>query len=107
MAALRGQFTQVVHEPFFPHVQIFRYDSLFQIFRDSVVPDARQQLGFQGVLALVDRSAHKAISITLWQTEADAQASATGGHLQAQINKFASHLAAPSVVETFEVLVQE
>jgi heme-degrading monooxygenase HmoA len=82
-------------------------DEAVQMFRDSVVPDARQQPGFQGALALVDRSAHKAISITLWQTEAEAQASATGGHLQAQINKFASHLTAPPVVETFEVVVQE
>ncbi len=82
-------------------------DEAVQIFRDSTVPDAKQQPGFQGVLALVDRSANKAISITLWQTEAEARASATGGHLQAQINKFASHLAAPPVVETFEVAVQE
>ncbi len=82
-------------------------DEAVQIFRDSTVPDAKQQPGFQGVLALVDRSANKAISITLWQTEAEAKASATGGHLQAQINKFASHLAAPPVVETFEVAVQE
>ena len=82
-------------------------DEAVQIYRDSVMPDARQQPGFQGVLALVDRGAHKAVSITLWQTEAEAQASAAGGHLQAQINKFASHLAAPPAVETFEVVVQE
>jgi quinol monooxygenase YgiN len=82
-------------------------DEAVQIYRDSVVPGTRQQPGFQGVLAVVDRSANRAISITLWQTEAEAQASATGGHLQAQINKFASHLAAPPVVETFEVVVQE
>jgi len=82
-------------------------DEAVQVYRDSVVPDARQQPGFQGVLALVDRSAHKAISITIWQTEAEAQASATGGYLQAQINKFTSHLAAPPAVETFEVVFQE
>jgi heme-degrading monooxygenase HmoA len=82
-------------------------DEAVQIFRDSVVQDAKQQPGFQGVLALVDRSTHKAISITLWQTEAEAKTSATGGYLQAQINKFASHMAAPPVVETFEVAVQE
>jgi heme-degrading monooxygenase HmoA len=82
-------------------------DEAVQIFRDSVVPDNRQQPGFQGILALVDRSAHKAISISLWQTEAEAQASATSGHLQAQIKKFASHMSAPPVVETFEVEAQE
>ncbi len=82
-------------------------DEAVQIFRDSVVPDARQQPGFQGAMALVDREANKTISITLWQTEAEARRSATGGYLQAQINKFASHLVTPPVVETFEVAVQE
>jgi heme-degrading monooxygenase HmoA len=78
-----------------------------QIFRDSVVPDAKQQPGFQGAMALVNRSTNQTISITFWQTEAEAQSSAVGGHLQAQMNKFASHLAAVPVVETFEVAVQE
>ena len=78
-----------------------------QIFRDSVVPDARQQPGFQGAMALINRSANQTISVTFWQTEAEAQASEVGGHLQAQITKFASHLAAPPVVQTFEVAVQE
>jgi len=58
-------------------------------------------------MALVDREANKTISITLWQTEAEARRSATGGYLQSQINKFASHLVTPPVVETFEVAVQE
>src|SRR5437660_10212414 len=82
-------------------------DEAVQIFRDSVVPDAKQQPGFQGAMALVNRSANKTISITLWETEAEAKASEIGSHLQAQINKFASHLAALPVVETFEVAVQE
>ena len=82
-------------------------DEAVQIFRDSVVPDARQQPGFQGAMALVDRGANKTISITLWQTEAEAKRSATSGYLQAQITKFASHLVAPPVVETFEVAVQK
>lgn len=82
-------------------------DDVVQVFRDSVVPDAKQQPGFQGAMALVDRGANKTISIKLWQTEAEAKRSATSGYLQAQINKFASHLAAPPVVETFEVPVQE
>jgi heme-degrading monooxygenase HmoA len=82
-------------------------DEVVQIFHDSVVPDSKQQPGFQGAMALVDRSANKTISITLWETEAEAMTTATGGHLEAQMNKFASHLAAPPVVETFEVPVHE
>ena len=77
-----------------------------RVYRE-VLAAARQQPGFQGAMALVDREANKTISITLWQTEAEARRSATGGYLQAQINKFASHLVTPPVVETFEVAVQE
>jgi hypothetical protein len=34
-------------------------DEAVQIFRDSVVPDAKQQPGFQVAMALVNRSANK------------------------------------------------
>ena len=59
-------------------------------------------------MALVDHDAHKSISISLWQTEADAQASGTSSpYLQAQLAKIASLLAAAPGVETYEVTVQE
>ncbi len=85
-----------------------KVDEAVQLYRESMLPEARQQRGFQGTMALVDRSTGKAISITLWQTEADAQASGAGSaYLQAQIAKVASHFAAAPIVETYEVAVQE
>jgi heme-degrading monooxygenase HmoA len=69
---------------------------------------ARQQPGFKGILGLVDSRADKAISISLWETEAEAQASGTGSaYLQAQLAKFASVFAAAPMIETYEVAVQE
>ncbi len=83
-------------------------DEVVQIYRESMLPEARQQRGFKGVMFLVDHSTSKAISITLWQTEADAQASgATSPYLQAQIAKAPSLLAAAPVIETYEVALQE
>jgi heme-degrading monooxygenase HmoA len=85
-----------------------KLDEGIQLYRESVLPEARQQRGFKGALALVDRSTDKAISITLWQTEADAQASGTSSpYLQAQLAKIASLLAGAPGVETYEVTVQE
>ncbi len=85
-----------------------KVDEAVQLYRESMLPEARQQRGFQGTMALVDRSTGKAISITLWQTEADAQASGAGSaYLQAQIAKVASLFAAAPVIETYEVVVQE
>ena len=85
-----------------------KLDEGMQIYRESMLPEARQQKGFKGATALVDRSTGKGISITLWQTEADAQASGTGSaYLQAQLAKIASLLAAPPSIEMYEVIVQE
>ncbi len=58
-------------------------------------------------MELLDRSTNKAMSISLWQTEANAQAiGASSGYLQAQLAKVASLLAAAPVIEIYEVAVQ-
>ncbi len=85
-----------------------KVDEGTQILRESMLPETRQQRGFKGIIALLDRSADKAMAISLWQTEADAQASgASSAYLQAQIAKVASLFAAAPIVETYEVAVQE
>ena len=85
-----------------------KVDEGIQILRESILPETRQQRGFKGALALLDRSTDKSIAITLWQTEADAQASgASSAYLQAQIAKVASLFAAAPTIETYEVAVQE
>ena len=85
-----------------------KVDEGMQIYRESVLPAARQQRGFKGALGLVDPSTGKGMSITLWETEADAQASGTNTpYLQEQLAKVASLMVAAPVVETYEVTVQE
>lgn len=85
-----------------------KLDEGIQLYRESILPETRQQRGFKGTIGLVDRSTDKAISITLWQTEADAQASGTSGdYLQAQLAKIASLVATAPDTETYEVVVQE
>ena len=78
-----------------------------QIYRETLSA-TRQQPGFKGVLGLVDRRADKAMSIALWETEAEAQASGTGSaYFQAQLTRFASVFAAAPMIEMYEVVVQE
>ncbi len=85
-----------------------KMDEGIQLYRESMLPETRQQRGFKGAMGLVDRSTGKSILITLWQTEADAQASGTSSaYLQAHIAKFASLWAAAPVFETYEVALQE
>ncbi len=82
-------------------------DEATQIFRESIVPAAKQQPGFKDIIGLIDRSTGKGMAIALWETEADMKAGATSGFLQTQLNKIASLLAAAPVIETYEVIAQE
>jgi len=83
-----------------------KMDEGLDILRESVVPELRQLAGFQGATNLVDRSNNKVVGITLWQSEADLQASGMG-KLQARFAKVSSCLAAAPLVENYEVTDEE
>ncbi len=82
-------------------------DEGVQIVRDSLLPVTRRQPGFKGYLNLTDRTTGKVISITLWETEADLNASESSGLLREQLGKVAHALATQVVREVYEVTVQE
>lgn len=78
-----------------------------QMYRE-VLAAARQQPGFKGILGLIDREDSKAMSITLWETAAEAQVSGTGSvYFQTQSTRFATVLAAAPMIDTYEVVLQE
>jgi heme-degrading monooxygenase HmoA len=87
-------------------VQPGKMDEGIHIFRDSVVPTAKQQQGFKGTFLLTAQSSNRAITITLWETEADMRAGELSDYLREQIAKVASVLTAGPVFEAFEVAVQ-
>ena len=81
-------------------------EEAIRIYRDSVVPAAKQQQGFKGVFLLTDPNTGKGLSITLWETESEMGAGETSGYYQEQIAKFAPLLAGPPTREGYEVSVQ-
>ena len=87
-------------------VQPGKVDEAISIYRDSVMPAAKQQKGFKGATLLTDRNTGKGVSVTLWETEADMKTTEASGWWQEQIAKFAAVLAMPPVREQFEVSVQ-
>jgi heme-degrading monooxygenase HmoA len=87
--------------------QAGKLEEAIQIYRESILPEARKRPGFKGAIGLVDPSTGKAMSIVLWQTEADMRAGETSGSLQAQLAKIVAFLATAPLIETFEVVVQE
>jgi heme-degrading monooxygenase HmoA len=87
-------------------IQPDRLDEVIQVFRDSIWPAGKQQKGHKGGYLLTDRKTGKAISVALWETEADMTAGETSNYLREQIAKVASAFTAPPVTEHYEVSVE-
>lgn len=86
-------------------IQPGKMDEMISIYRDSILPVAKEQQGFKGIILLTDSHTNKIISISLWETEAYMKAGETSGYLQQQIGQIAPTLATPSVREAYEVSV--
>lgn len=80
-----------------------KIDEIARIMRESVLPAARQQPGFRGLLFLLDRSTGKCIATSQWATEADLKATETSGYFQAQIAKIQPHIAGQPVRDLYEL----
>ena len=87
-------------------VQADKVGELIQITSESILPAARQQHGYKGVLFLTDATTGKARSITFWETEADMLASAASGYLQEQLPSLANVVASQVTQETYQVSVR-
>ncbi len=83
-----------------------KIEETLSVWRDAVLPTAKQQNGFKGVLVLTDRGAGKGLSITLWETEADMNAGEASGYFQEQLAKFANFFTGQPVREHYEVGLQ-
>lgn len=83
-----------------------KMDAVVNIWRDSVLPVAKQLQGFKGAWLLNNRETGKGMSLTLWETEADMKSVETSGAFQTQLAKFAPHFAGQPVIEHYEVNLQ-
>jgi len=85
------------------HVQPGKIDEAATVYRDSIIPAAKEQKGFSGAMLLTDPVTGKGISVTLWETEANQKASEASGYVAQQVGKIAPLLAGPPVRESFVV----
>lgn len=86
-------------------VHLDKLDQVISIYRDSIVPAAKQQKGFLGARLFTDRTTGKGVSVTRWQTREDLEAGESSGYYTEQIAKIAPMLTAPPVRETYEISV--
>jgi heme-degrading monooxygenase HmoA len=81
-------------------------DNGINTYQNSVVPGIEQQKGFKGSFLFTNPHTGKAISITLWETEADMMDSEAGEYFQEQVEKIGSVLAGPGIMDHFQLSVQ-
>jgi heme-degrading monooxygenase HmoA len=95
-------YARVVNVEFKPD----QLDEARRIVNDAVVPVLKQQKGFKNQFLLVQKETRKAISINLWDTEADLTAFEKGPLYREVLGKLAAVLAAQPDSEAYEVSIQ-
>ncbi len=88
-------------------IQPGKTQEAIDVYKDSVIPAAKAQKGFQGVYLMTDASSGKALAISVWETEEDMMAVESGGYYQEQISKLAGILAGPVATEHYELSVDQ
>lgn len=77
-----------------------------KIFRESVVPAAKEQKGFHAIyLFEFEDDPTTGMALSLWDSKADAEAGEQSGYYQEQVQKFAPLFAAPPERKGYEVTV--
>ena len=87
----------------FSQVSPDKADEAIGIMEKAVLPLMRRQKGFKNYCAFYDRASGKAITVTVWETEADREASGQASdYYKEAIAKVAPLFLAPPVVENYE-----
>lgn len=79
-------------------------DHAISVWRDKVVPVLKQEKGFKGAYLVGDRGTGKGVTITMWETQADADAG--NAALPQILALFDGMFAAQPSMETLEVLLE-
>jgi len=85
-----------------------RIDDAVAMAKDVFAASAQQQPGYRGFLLFVDRHAQQLTGISLWESDADRQASAgASGYYQHGVATFAQLLASEPVTTDIDVTMCE
>ncbi len=77
-----------------------------RIYRDSVVPAAKEEQGFKGALLLTDSYTGEGVSISLWESEDDMHASEASGFYHRKLDQLDTLFISTPVRKHYEVSVQ-
>lgn len=86
--------------------QAGKVDEASRIVNEAIVPVMKEQNGFKGQMLLTQSDTGKAISINLWESEADLTAFEASPLYRELLGKLAGVLVGPPASERYEVSVQ-
>lgn len=89
------------------HLNISKRQEAVDIYKNSIVPEAKKQNGFKGATFFVNKNAGKFVSITIWEDMDAAVANQKSGYFQKQIDKFLDLQVVVPEFEGFDVPVLE
>ncbi len=78
-----------------------------KLYIEKVIPEAKKQKGYKGLLILGNRETNKGITITLWDNEEDAVANEQSGYYSEQLKKFRELYSAQPLIEGYEVIAKD
>jgi heme-degrading monooxygenase HmoA len=81
-------------------------DEAVDLYRNSVVPALHDREGYGGCYVLTNPTG-KALVLTFWESEEDADAGLASGFYSEQVAKFVTTFRAPPGRETYEVTLAE
>ncbi len=84
-------------------VKLNKQDEAVNIYKENIVPAAKEQKGFKSMNLLTDPGTNKFISITFWETESDMIAGESSGYLQEQLNKIAALFVGQPIIQNYVV----
>jgi quinol monooxygenase YgiN len=84
-----------------------KIDEGIEVYEDGYVPEAKQQKGFMEAMLLGDRGTGIGMTLSIWESEADAKATEQSGFLQNVIAKFAGYFTEPPTIEGYEIMVRD
>ncbi len=90
----------------FASAQPGNIDEIAKVIRESVLPAAKKQKGFKGLLHMGDRQTGRGMVVVMWDTEADMIAGETSGFYREQVAKVMPLLTGTATMEHYEVTVQ-
>ncbi len=91
---------RIVHSQFRPEA----VTEATHLWQERVAPGVKGQPGFVRSMLIVDNATGRGMSITVWQSEADALAYAANPMSSELVGLFTQYLSAPPTMEMYELM---